>query len=356
MTIGTFNYLDPASVADSDAPFVKPWAKVDCDSTAFKQFQTQRQVTNLRGIEDRFGVDVSGFAAHRAPAREKDFVDEAAIRGGYYAEVEALLREKLPGASRVVIFDHTIRRNDGTAPRQPVRRVHVDQTPGAAAARVRRHVPAEEAEGLLKKRFQIVNVWRPIGHVASELPLAVIDWRSTEPEDMVKVDLLYPKRAANDTDDDRGREARPDPDSGLSTEGYEIKGENRACCFPVSYMACDADTGLSRRNLLCRAKREAPLSLLEGHDARRGPLPQVLRFAEPGSCGWRGGSCGVHASHGLCGPGNSSGCQETPKYRGPRTRVLRGLRSAKPTVATGVGPCRSEINGAIIKNSNSLER
>jgi hypothetical protein len=130
-----------------------------------------------------------------------------------------------------------------------VQQVHVDQTPDAAAARVRRHLP-DEADELLKGRYQIINVWRPISHPASDFPLAVIDWRTTSPEDFVRVDLLYPDRepkakqettstsaqsdsdtsAANsssehDSDDDRGHEKLPDPTGYKSTEGYSVKGE-----------------------------------------------------------------------------------------------------------------------------------
>jgi hypothetical protein len=125
---------------------------------------------------------------------------------------------------QVVIFDHTIRRRQKNAPRQPVQQVHVDQTPGAAEHRVRRHLPKEEAEELLKGRYQIINVWRPIENPASDFPLAVIDWRTTNAKDFVPVDLLYPKRQDAD-DDDRGKEQLPDPNNYTTTEGYEVKGE-----------------------------------------------------------------------------------------------------------------------------------
>ena len=48
------------------------------------------------------------------------------------------------------------------------------------------------------------------------------------PADFVKVDLLYPRRAAGDDEDDRGKEVLPDSQSRFSTEGYEIKGETFA--------------------------------------------------------------------------------------------------------------------------------
>lgn len=127
---------------------------------------------------------------------------------------------------QIIIFDHTIRVRDPNSPRQPVQQVHVDQTPKAAEVRVRRHA-GEEADELLKKRYQLINVWRPLGHPASDAPLAVIDWRSAKRSDLVPVDLLYPDRPAEQAqdDDDRGKEVRPSEETLRSTEGYTVKGE-----------------------------------------------------------------------------------------------------------------------------------
>lgn len=228
MTTGVFKYIDPTSYVKSDVPFVKPWAKVDDGGKSFSETERKRLVENIRDRLQDFTTDTSGFAVYEYPAKEKLFKDDATVRNGYYVEVEQLLREKLPGVKKVVIFDHTIRRRQKRSPRQPVQQVHVDQTPGAAEARVRRHLPPEEAEELLKGRYQIINVWRPIENPASDFPLAVMDWRTTTPEDFVKVDLLYPKRTTSDDGDDRGKEALPDSKSLKSTEGYEVKGETFA--------------------------------------------------------------------------------------------------------------------------------
>jgi hypothetical protein len=224
MTTATFKYIDLASYEGKG----KPWSKVDGPGKSFVLKDHQRKVTSLRGIESQFSTDNSGFAVYTNPAHEKLFTDDAAIRNGYYGEVESMLKERLPGTvKKVVIFDHTIRRHDKNAPRQPVQQVHVDQTPGAAAARVRRHLPNEEAEELLKGRYSIINVWRPIENPASDFPLAVIDWRSTAPEDFIAVDLLYPART-DDDGDDRVKEKLPDEKTLWSTEGYEAKGETFA--------------------------------------------------------------------------------------------------------------------------------
>lgn len=223
MTTASFKHIDTTSYEG------RPWGKVDGPGKSFKQNDYIRPVHNLRGRESDFNTDNAGFAVYHHPAQEILFTDDKAVREKYYAEVEELLRSKLPGIKKVVIFDHTIRRRFKDSPRQPVQQVHVDQTPRAAEVRVRRHLPEDEADELLKGRYQIINVWRPIENPASDHPLAVIDWRSTSPEDFIPVDLQYPRRDNPDgDDDDRGKEVLPDPNSFESTEGYEIKGETLA--------------------------------------------------------------------------------------------------------------------------------
>lgn len=74
-----------------------------------------------------------------------------------------LMSLRSTGAARVLIFDHTIRRaptdiRDGAVQlRGPGKRVHIDQSYSASENRVRYHLP-DEADELLKKRFQIINV------------------------------------------------------------------------------------------------------------------------------------------------------------------------------------------------------
>jgi hypothetical protein len=225
MTTGIFSYIDPATYS----PDKKPWGKVDYPVTSYQKLPKSRSVHNLRGQESEFSTDNAGFSLHTWPSKERSFTDDAAVRGPYYAEVEALVKAKLPGVKKVVIFDHTIRRRTKDSPRQPVQLVHVDQTAEATRKRVFRHLPKDEAKDLLAHhRYQIVNVWRPIENPATDFPLAVIDWRSTAPQDFVPVDLLYPVRQEGEDDDDRGKERLPDPSSLESAEGYEPRGETIA--------------------------------------------------------------------------------------------------------------------------------
>jgi hypothetical protein len=104
------------------------------------------------------------------------------------------------GASKIFIFDHTIRRQgqdsrvDPSKPlRGPVQRVHIDQSYQASLNRVTHHLP-EEGPELLKGRVQIINVWRPIKTIYKD-PLAVADAHSVPDSDLVGVPLIYPDRA-----------------------------------------------------------------------------------------------------------------------------------------------------------------
>ncbi|WP_428376136.1 CmcJ/NvfI family oxidoreductase [Lichenicoccus sp.] len=151
-------------------------------------------IRDLRGHD--VSLDREGFAVLRHRSAEREFLQESAITGAYYAEVDRLLREAT-GAQRVFIFDHTIRRRipgqqDRAGQRQPVARVHVDQTAASGAERVRRHLGAD-AEALLRGRVQVINVWRPIRGPVLDSPLAVCDASSLGPDDLVPTDLIYPQ-------------------------------------------------------------------------------------------------------------------------------------------------------------------
>jgi hypothetical protein len=155
-------------------------------------------IHNARGYRD-FDLDVSGFEliAHRSSLTDwSSFEDAHLVRAVDYPEVEAALKART-GAYKVVIFDHTLRDSSAipghAALREPVRRVHDDQTFDSAPRRVARHLSPEEAALRLKRRFAIVNFWRPVGASVEREPLAVCDARSIVLPDLIASDLVYPE-------------------------------------------------------------------------------------------------------------------------------------------------------------------
>ena len=152
---------------------------------------------NGRPHIDEFDIEKHGFRFVRHDTRVTDFYDENEIRRVYYPEMEALVKAEA-GAKRVVVFDHTMRTADdelrqAAKIREVVRRVHNDYTDWSGPQRVR-DLMGDEAEELLKHRFAIVQVWRPIRHPVESWPLAIADARSLSPDDMVVTERRYPDR------------------------------------------------------------------------------------------------------------------------------------------------------------------
>ena len=143
-----------------------------------------------RGREAEFTIDRNGFQLVKAPTAVADFYDPQEIKRVYYPEVEQLLKDKL-GASRVFVFDHNVRNATKPGLATPSRQVHNDHTVNSAPRRVRDHLP-DEAEELLKHRFGIVNVWRPIRGPVIDSPLALCDAQSFTDDDLIATDLVYP--------------------------------------------------------------------------------------------------------------------------------------------------------------------
>jgi hypothetical protein len=189
-------YLEPTSGKPRSLEFEPPPGVLR--TTAVYREHTV-EIRNVRPMASTLSLEREGFQLLTAPTCVKDFDDEEAIRTRYYPET-ILLLEELTGASRVVVFDHTIRRRipgatDRAAgtPRQPVPRVHNDYTVKSGPQRVR-DLLGSEAGALLRKRFSVINVWRPIRGPIQDAPLAVSDARSVDDQDLVATDLIYPDR------------------------------------------------------------------------------------------------------------------------------------------------------------------
>lgn len=152
-------------------------------------------LTDARPDPSQFTLDHDAFQIllSQPPSSETSFSSSDSIEKNYYPEISALLLSHVPGARKVIIFDHTIRRTDPVAPRAPVQRVHIDQTLSSAVQRVHRHASSpEEAAALLQGRFRIINVWRPLNRSPVETyPLAFASSASLRDEQVIPVEHRY---------------------------------------------------------------------------------------------------------------------------------------------------------------------
>ena len=158
-------------------------------------------VEDIRGREEPLSLDRNGLAFVTHPAPLLDFYDAEQVRSVYYPQAAALVKEAT-GADWVHIFDHNLRSKarvpeDHVTRREaiqnPVKSVHNDYTETSAPQRIRDLFP-ERAECLLRGRYAMINVWRPISGPVVQTPFAVIDAVSIDVQDFIPNDLVYEDR------------------------------------------------------------------------------------------------------------------------------------------------------------------
>jgi hypothetical protein len=154
-------------------------------------------IRNARPLRQTLSLDRNGFVLVDHPTRMHDFFDAQELQRTYYDEAIELIKQ-VSGATRVVLFDHTLRSGDeqereARLIREPVLAAHNDYTEWSGPQRVRDLLP-EEAETLLRRRFAIIQAWRSIAHPIVKNPLAIADARTLAAEDLHVSERRYPDR------------------------------------------------------------------------------------------------------------------------------------------------------------------
>ncbi|KAF9258578.1 hypothetical protein L218DRAFT_876913 [Marasmius fiardii PR-910] len=132
-------------------------------------------IENVRGKEDSYTLDDAGFQFFHRPTKHTDFDDEKELEEYYWESTEIV--KEVTGASDVIFSSsmqrsRVVRELDDLKPKQwrPAGQVHVDQ------------LDRLRERGLEPRRWQIINLWRPIGHAAYDWPLACCTWNSVDLE------------------------------------------------------------------------------------------------------------------------------------------------------------------------------
>ncbi len=194
MVQAAFNYLADLSV--TPMPYTPPpGTGLPRRVGNYRDFTID--VNDGRPLAAKLSLDRQAFKLVPHDTKVRDFLDPQEVKTTYYKEVEELLKRET-GASKVVIFDHTVRAADRAVERglrTPVRSVHCDYTDKSGPQRMRDLLPADEAELRLKKRFAEYNVWRNIAPQPVEMsPLGLVDSESLAPRDLAVCDLVYADR------------------------------------------------------------------------------------------------------------------------------------------------------------------
>ncbi|RHZ67308.1 uncharacterized protein CDV56_103728 [Aspergillus thermomutatus] len=157
-------------------------------------------LTDIRGRESDYSLDQDAFQCLQGVQSLSEipyetFLSDDRIKDIYYPAVERLLLERITGARKVVIFHHVVRmdRADNPINRRPLLTVHADQTAHATVATIHRYIGRQdEVESLLRGRYRIINLWKPINGAVESCPLAFASGSSVDPADLVPIELRFP--------------------------------------------------------------------------------------------------------------------------------------------------------------------
>ncbi len=190
----SLNYLEDPSQTPVTYTY-RPPEGIPAASGRYTKFTVP--IHDGRAMITQLSLDKEGVILAHQESKVANFYDTDEVRATYYPEVERLVRE-LTGAVKVHVFDHNVRcktmaKAGEKGVQEPVKVAHNDYTIKSGPQRVRDLLP-DEADALLKNRFAVINVWRPIRGPVEENPLAVCDAQTIAPQDLVIHNLIYRDR------------------------------------------------------------------------------------------------------------------------------------------------------------------
>ena len=156
----------------------------------------QVDILNARQLSRSPSLETEGFTLKSQKTQVKNFFNDQEVLSVYENEITKLLGDET-GANRVKVFDHT-KRSDSLEVRtkyrirEPSKVVHNDYSRRSAMQRLRDFLP-DEVDEFAKKRFAIINVWRPLFNCAETTPLALCDARTVDKKDLISAE----RRAAD---------------------------------------------------------------------------------------------------------------------------------------------------------------
>jgi len=169
----------------------------------YEMTPVQCHVRDARPFVESLSVDTNGFVLRKVDSKCNDFTDDKKVQSTYYPEAQKMIKAEFPGVQHVIIFDHTVRTQNGR--RTFVTEVHADYTQESGLAQAKKMLqkfgaqqlpeltPAQQTK-LLEGHLGIANIWKPINHTAHFTPLAFLDPRSVQEKDVKEIELIYPDR------------------------------------------------------------------------------------------------------------------------------------------------------------------
>ncbi|KAL7949178.1 hypothetical protein V8C42DRAFT_362543 [Trichoderma barbatum] len=190
-TKGTIRFLGPTK--DGKPAFLNFKKGQEHQTNFGASLEKVVDITDLRHFDPQTSLRVEGIEWVHAPtvlSEDKllapDTGDvEAFVRGPYFEECASLVKERT-GAARAIPYNFRHRRIEQNTnlhdpykfSNKPLPNFHMDNDAETAKINLRRVLGEDEASRWLGKHWGIINVWRPIGDVVRQWPLALVDSRT----------------------------------------------------------------------------------------------------------------------------------------------------------------------------------
>lgn len=168
--------------------------------TNIKREWIETTMQNVRGSETALSYHTNGIAICELESAMsyKDFDQEQRVRDVYFSELENHLKHLL-NANLVKFFRYGIRKRHAAFPistgeeyefAQPTSIAHIDATLASTEEEMERQF-GDEANSLMRRRFQWVNVWKPLRGPVNDWPLCFCDPLSVDSTDIEVTDMVY---------------------------------------------------------------------------------------------------------------------------------------------------------------------
>ncbi len=185
--IGEINFY--SHTIDGSPAWMDGTPKLGWTATNYARTPARITIHDLRGKENSVNLDQNGFEILKYEGHVHDvFDDNTEMQRCYYDEISNVLKKRL-GASHVIVFNHIRRYRGPPRPtdqcdkthKNPLLYPHVDNDSVAARLKVEEVLGKEEDKKVMQNRFQLINVWRPLGpNPIINTPLAICDYRSID--------------------------------------------------------------------------------------------------------------------------------------------------------------------------------
>ena len=191
---GTLHFYSPPD--DGSKPFFRVTHPSGAGTKNYSHDLHDVLIEDMRSFLGGLNLDTHSFAGvtDLAPVGpdliklDRSSIEDAA---------KMIIQGNVARCRRVIIFDVVLRTAKVDEKHcRPVRKVHIDQSAGAAWLRATTYLDNSEYQLVVSGhlRLRIINIWRPVGTPVLDHPLAFADSRSIANQDLVEVEHIFPNR------------------------------------------------------------------------------------------------------------------------------------------------------------------